>query len=165
MSPKIRQFTIYYAGLLGRWDKRIVNQASDVPSIIFFHDFLQNSLQKFFQFIVIFFICNYTKIKIKSFECPKSKPATHCFIFNGRWDERLSDPSYYIEDCWISKDCRIFKFKSWMDSNAHKSQDADVRSSDMKRFLSMCTWPTNAMAQKWNIFIESIYRRKCIPSI
>ena len=44
------------------------------------------------------------------------------------------------------EDCRNFKFKSWMGSNAHKSQDADVRSSDMKRFLSMCTWPTNAMA-------------------
>ena len=67
-------------------------------------------------------------------------------------------PPYYIEDC------RIFKFKSWMGSNAHKSQDADVRSSDMKRFLSMCTWPTNAMAQKWNIFIESIYRRKMHPN-
>jgi hypothetical protein len=28
------------------------------------------------------FFCNFTKIKIKSFENPKSKPATHCFIFN-----------------------------------------------------------------------------------
>ena len=26
VSLKIRQSTIYYAGLLGRWDKRIVNQ-------------------------------------------------------------------------------------------------------------------------------------------
>ena len=32
---KIRQSTIYYAGLLGRWDKRIVDQESDVPSVIF----------------------------------------------------------------------------------------------------------------------------------
>ena len=47
-TPEICQSTIYYAGLLGRWDKRIVDQASDVPSIIFFHDFLQNSLQKYF---------------------------------------------------------------------------------------------------------------------
>ena len=30
---KIRQSTIYYTGLLGQWDKRIVNQESDVPSI------------------------------------------------------------------------------------------------------------------------------------
>ena len=53
---KIRQFTIYYAGSLGRWAKRIVDQASDVPSIIFFHDFLQNSLQKSFQFIFLIFL-------------------------------------------------------------------------------------------------------------
>ena len=33
---KIRQSTVYYAVLLGRWDKRIVDQESDVPSIIFF---------------------------------------------------------------------------------------------------------------------------------
>ena len=43
---------------LGRleWDKRIVDQASDVPSSISFHDFLQNSLQKSFQFIFLFFL-------------------------------------------------------------------------------------------------------------
>ena len=46
--------------------------------LFFFHNFLQNSLQKSFQFILY----NFTKIKIKSFECPKSKPATRCFIFN-----------------------------------------------------------------------------------
>ena len=51
-SVKIRQSTICYAGLLGRWDKRIVDQESDVPSIIFFYKI--------------------TKIKIKSFECSKS---------------------------------------------------------------------------------------------
>ena len=32
---EIRQSTIHYAGLLGRWDKPIVDQESDVPSIIF----------------------------------------------------------------------------------------------------------------------------------
>ena len=31
--------TSKYAGLLGRWDKRLVNQVSDIPSI-FFHNFL-----------------------------------------------------------------------------------------------------------------------------
>ena len=39
---------------LGRLDNG-TNESSDVPSIIFFHDFLQNSLQKSFQFIFIFF--------------------------------------------------------------------------------------------------------------
>ena len=32
---EIRQSAIYHAGLLGRWDKGIVNQESYVPSIIF----------------------------------------------------------------------------------------------------------------------------------
>jgi hypothetical protein len=35
-SFEIHQSTIYYAGLLGRWNKRIVDQASDIPSIIIF---------------------------------------------------------------------------------------------------------------------------------
>ena len=39
--------------------------------LIFFHDFLQNSLQKSFQFIFLFFY-EITKAKIKSFDCPKS---------------------------------------------------------------------------------------------
>ena len=43
--------------------------ASDI--IILFHDFLQNSLQKSKQFIFLLFY-NFTKIEIKSFECPKS---------------------------------------------------------------------------------------------
>ena len=49
-----------------------MDQASDVPSIIFFHDFFQNSLQKSYQFIYLFFIYQIAKIKIKSFEYPKS---------------------------------------------------------------------------------------------
>ena len=43
---EIRQSTLYYAGLLGRWDKRIVDQAFGVPSIILFQKILQNSIQK-----------------------------------------------------------------------------------------------------------------------
>ena len=43
----------------------------------FFHNFLQNSLQKSFQ--LIFY--RFTKMKIKSYEFPKFKPATHLFYF------------------------------------------------------------------------------------
>jgi hypothetical protein len=46
---------------LVRW---LVNQASDVPYIILFHNFLQNSLQKSFKFI---FFYEFAKTKIKSF--------------------------------------------------------------------------------------------------
>ena len=37
-----------YTESLGWWDDRLIDQASDVPSIIFFHKFLQNSWQKSF---------------------------------------------------------------------------------------------------------------------
>ena len=36
---EIRQPTIYYAGLLGLWNKWIIDRESDVPSIIFFYTF------------------------------------------------------------------------------------------------------------------------------
>ena len=69
-TDEIRQSSISYAGLLG--------QMTDQPSfwcskyiLFFFHNFLQSSLQKSFQFIFLFF-CNFTKTKIRSFECPKS---------------------------------------------------------------------------------------------
>jgi hypothetical protein len=54
---------------LGRQDERLIDQVSDVPSIIFFHNFLQNALQNsFYHFFISY---NFTKIKIKCFECPK----------------------------------------------------------------------------------------------
>ena len=34
-GPEIRQFTIWYAGSLERWAKRIGDQVSDVPIIYF----------------------------------------------------------------------------------------------------------------------------------
>ena len=69
-AVEIRQSTMQYAGLLVCLDKGLVDQASDVPSIIFFHKVLQNSLQKPFEFIFIFFFHKITKMEIKSFECP-----------------------------------------------------------------------------------------------
>ena len=55
LSSDIKSDNLQY-NTLGRWAKRLVDQASDVPSIIFFHDFLQNSLQKWFQCIFYFSI-------------------------------------------------------------------------------------------------------------
>ena len=94
-TVKIHQFTKEYAGLLGRWDKWIVDQASDVPSIIFFfHDLLQNLLQKAFQFIL--FIFN----KMKSFEYSKSIKSLKILILGASdaWStihlsHRPSDPA------------------------------------------------------------------------
>ena len=53
---------------MGRWDKRLMDQASDVPSIIF-----SKFLAKFFAKIIsTYFLSFYNSIKIKSFECPWS---------------------------------------------------------------------------------------------
>ena len=49
---------------MGLWDKQIIDQASDVPSIIlFFQNFLQNSLQNPLKFFLIFLLL--TKMKMK----------------------------------------------------------------------------------------------------
>ena len=48
-----RQSSIYYAGLLGRWDKRVVDQESDVPSIIFLILFIDLGNSKLFIFIFV----------------------------------------------------------------------------------------------------------------
>ena len=50
---EIRQSTIYYVGLLGRWHKRIVDQESDVPSIISFILFIDLGHSKLFIFIFV----------------------------------------------------------------------------------------------------------------
>ena len=60
---KIRQSTTYYAGLLGRWDKRIIDQESDVPSIFFFILFIDLGHSKLF----ILFLQLYNKNKLKGF--------------------------------------------------------------------------------------------------
>ena len=66
LSCEIRQFILYYAHSLVHLSKQTTDQASDVPSIIFFLNFLQNSLQKSFQFTFFYiYFFNFTNIKIK----------------------------------------------------------------------------------------------------
>ena len=54
-SPKlkIRQSKIYYAWLLGRWYQQIVDQESDVPSIIFYILFIGLGYVKLFIFVIL----------------------------------------------------------------------------------------------------------------
>ena len=52
-TPQIRQSTIYYAGLLGRWDKQIVDQESDVPSIFTLFIDLWHSKLFIFIFVIL----------------------------------------------------------------------------------------------------------------
>ena len=88
-TPTIYNIIHWLGGSLGQMTHR--------PSVwcskyyFFFHNFLQNSLQKSFQFIFLFFY-NFTKIKIKSFECPKS---IRNYEKNNAWNiRRLVDESF-----------------------------------------------------------------------
>ena len=67
-SDNLQYNTLGYwvTGMKDSWTKRLM-----FPSIIFFYNFLHNSLRKSFQFTFLFFM-TLQKIKIKSFECPKS---------------------------------------------------------------------------------------------
>ena len=65
-ESEIRQSTIYYAGLLGRWDKLIIDQESDVLSIILFILFINLGHSKLFIFIFVIFLKN-KKINWKDF--------------------------------------------------------------------------------------------------
>ena len=76
--------------------------------VFFFHNFLQNSLQKSFQFISLFF-CNFTEIKIKSFECTKSirnYEKRHCLEHQTLGQRVVCpiNPAYHIEDWRIWED-------------------------------------------------------------
>ena len=49
----VMKFNNLQYNTLGGWDNRVIDQGTDVPSIIFFHNFLQNSLQKSFSLLFI----------------------------------------------------------------------------------------------------------------
>ena len=97
-----------------RWVGGPMGQMNRRPSIwcskyYFFHDFLQNSLQKYFQYICLFFLKN-TKIKVKSFECPKSIKSLKKIMLGTsdawstiRLSNRPSDPAWIylrLTDFW-----------------------------------------------------------------
>ena len=75
----------------------------DVPSIIFFHKILQNSLHRPFHFFY-----KITKMKTKSFECHKSirnyekkMLGTSVAWLMSHLSHWPSEASYYIQDCRI----------------------------------------------------------------
>ena len=63
------------------WDKQLINQPSDVPSIIYFLIIWKNLWKNWLNLFSYFF----TKIKIKTFECPKS---IRNFEKNNAWNIR-----------------------------------------------------------------------------
>ena len=102
-NPTIYNMICWFAGSLGQMTRQ-----PSVPCIIFFfHEKLQKSLQKPFQFIFLS-IYKIIKMKIKSFECPKSMRNYKKKILGrsdtwstSRLSQRPNQPVYYIVDCWI----------------------------------------------------------------
>ena len=87
--------------MLGHWVYgMIISSAKHLmfQVLFFFHNFLQNSLQKSFQFIFLFFY-NITKIKIKSFESPKSMTN---YEKNNAWDIRR-----FVDELFVPATQRI----------------------------------------------------------
>ena len=120
-SLKIRQSTIYYAGLLGRRSKRIVDQASDVPSIFFIISYRLRALKTLY-----FHFCNFIKKIEKLIERVFAKNFARFYekkIILGTSDawstsclsHRYSEPAYYIVDWWIST-CGVAQYNSWANS-------------------------------------------------
>ena len=87
---------------MGRQNNGLIDQASDVPNLILFSQFLAKSFSKI---VSIYFFM----IKIKSFECPKSIRNNEKKIMLGTSDawstshlsQHPSEPVYYIVDCRI----------------------------------------------------------------
>ena len=50
---ELKSYNLQYS-TLGCWNEWLIDQASDVPSFIFFHNLLPNSLQKFQSIFLIF---------------------------------------------------------------------------------------------------------------
>ena len=88
-NPTIFNIIYWVAGTKDSSTKRLMFQV-----LFFFHNFLQNSLQKSFQ--VTFFSYKFTKIKINSFECPKS---IRNYEKNIAWNiRRLVDESFVLTE-------------------------------------------------------------------
>ena len=93
------------------WHKWLVNQVSDVPSIIFFSKFPAKFFPWIVSIIFLTFFYRFTKMKIMSFECPfsirnhkrnhawniicPSEPANQLIMYC-----RLSDFNFYLT-WWI----------------------------------------------------------------
>ena len=97
-SPDLKSDNLQYNTLV-RCDEWLIDQASDVPSIIFFIIPCKILCKNHFYFLIL---------EIKSFECPKSirnygrtKLGTSDAWSTSRLSHRPSKPVYHIVDCCI----------------------------------------------------------------
>ena len=96
---------------LGQWDKWIVDQASDDPSIIYFSKFLAKYFLKSLSIHFIIFFIKLQKFKKRSFDCPKS---IRNYKRNNAWNIRhLVDDSFVpLSKRPIISYCKSADFKS-----------------------------------------------------
>ena len=106
ITSKLKSDNLQYDTLV-RWDKWLVHQASDVPSIIFF---FMISCKMLCKNVFNVFFYKFTKIKTKSFECPKSNKIWK----NNTWNVRhLVDESFVSSAQQTSVSyCRLSDFRS-----------------------------------------------------
>ena len=90
---------------MGHWDKRLINQASDVPGtlfqVLFFFFIISCKIlcKKGFNLFFLFFY-KFTKIEINSFECPKS---LRNYEKNNAWNiRRLVNELFVPSTQWAS---------------------------------------------------------------
>ena len=115
--------------------------------LFFFHNFLQNSLQKSFEFIYFLLFYKFTKIRIKSFECPKSIRNYEKIMLGTLHNLSMSclshrpiKPAYHTEDfwdfwaVWATRAVRknIFNFKpsyffSWVKQIRNNIEESTLR--------------------------------------
>ena len=105
---QIRQFITWYAGFLGGWDKWLVDQASDFPSIFFIISYRLRALKTLY-----FHFCNFIKKNQEKFECVSAKDFARFYekkyVILGTSDawstshlsHRPNKRAYYIVDCRI----------------------------------------------------------------
>ena len=113
----IWNISIYYAWLLGWWDKQIVDQESDVPSIIFSYTFYRLRALK----TLYLYFCNLIK-KNKKMNwkdiCKKSWKkiilGTSDAQSKSHLSQQSSKPAYYIADCWIKSPVFSYDTMVWL---------------------------------------------------
>ena len=102
INPSIYNILRWVAWTMGQMNRR---PSVNVPSIIFFHDFLQNSLQKSFQFIFLFFY-KIKKMILRSFECPNSIKSTWNILVKDSFVPLSKQPSVIycrLTDFWSGR--------------------------------------------------------------
>ena len=116
----------------GRLDKRIVDQASDVPSIIFFRLFIDLGHPKLFTFIFVFFLKKNKQIDWKYF-CKEFCKKSWKKIMLGTSDAWLMIHFSHRPSDWAWIYLRLTNFKIWKTNSVLSYYCIDEDPSERRR--------------------------------